>query len=86
MKGNVTVYGPNIMRPPLYDGRDANMVVFRDEQGDPSILLVRLSDGMWGLSTPDDKDWPEMLTRFGLLQPRPLAEVIASAMPGRKPH
>lgn len=79
MNGNVVVYGPNIMRPPLCDDPTAQMVVIRNVAGDPIILLVRLAGDTWGMSTPDDKDWPEVCIRFGLLPPKPIAEVLAAA-------
>lgn len=83
MAGKVTVYGRNIMKPPLCDSSDAQMIVVRDTDGSPSILLVRLAGDHWGLSTPDDKDWPEMCIRFGLLKPPPVADVLARAA---EPH
>jgi len=77
--GRVTVYGPDMLRPPLCDDASAQMVVVRNVAGEPIVLLVRLTGDTWGLSTPDDKDWPEMCVRFGLMRPRPAADVLASA-------
>lgn len=79
MDGRVTVYGKNIMRPPLCDDPDAQMVVVRSVSGDPMLLLYRLAGDTWGLSTPDDKDWGAMCVRFGLMPPRPAADVLAGA-------
>lgn len=84
MSGNVTVYGRNVLRPPLCDDPDAQMVVIRNTAGAPIILLVRLSGDTWGLSTPEDTDWAETCIRFGITPPRPMAEVIAAA--SAKPH
>lgn len=67
--GRVTVYGPDIMRPPLCDDASAQMVVVRNASGSPIMLLVRLAGDTWGLSTPDDRDWEAMCTRFGLARP-----------------
>ena len=41
--GRVTVYGPDIMRPPLCDDASAQMVVVRNAAGSPIMLLVRLA-------------------------------------------
>ena len=79
MNGRVTVYGSNVMRPPLCDDPDASMVVVRSRSGDPMILLVRMAGDTWGMSTPDDKDWGAMCVRFGLMRPKPAADVIAAA-------
>lgn len=75
-QGRVTVYGSDVMRPPLCDSEDAKMVVVRNAMGSPVVLLVRLNGDTWGLTTPDDKDWPELCVRFGLLQPRSAKEII----------
>lgn len=77
MNGRVTVYGSNVLRPPLCDDPDAQMVVVRNVSGAPIVLLVRLNGDTWGLSTPEDKDWPEMCVRFGLAQPAALADIVA---------
>ena len=82
--GRVSVYGSNVLRPPLCDDTDAQMVVVRSASGDPMILLYRLAGDDWGLSTPDDKDWAATCIRLGLMRPRPAAEVIAAAKGG--PH
>lgn len=66
MAGRVTVYGGDIMKPPLCDSSSAQMVVVRSDSGEPTILLVRLNGDTWGLSTPDDKDWDVLCTRFGV--------------------
>lgn len=79
MNGNVTVYGKDVLTAPLCDSPDAQMVVVRSVAGEPIILLVRLAGDTWGLSTPDDKDWGAMCVRFGLMQPRPAADVLAEA-------
>ncbi len=68
-RGSVAVYGTDVMRPPLCDSAEAQMVVVRNVAGSPIVLLVRLNGDTWGLSTPDDADWPEMCLRFGLVQP-----------------
>lgn len=86
MAGRVTVYGPDVMRPPLCDDDSAQMVVVRNASGDPVVLLVRLAGDTWGLSTPDDRDWEAMCVRFGLMQPRPAADVIAAARNMSRPH
>lgn len=86
MSGRVTVYGRDVMRPPLCDDPDAQMVVVRNSAGDPIILLVRLSGDTWGLSTPDDGDWGAMCVRFGLMKPKPAADVIAAARNMPRPH
>lgn len=77
--GRVTVYGPDMLRAPLCDDESAQMVVVRNAAGEPIVLLVRLAGDTWGLSTPDDKDWSAMCIRFGLMQPRPAAAVLAEA-------
>ena len=78
-QGRVTVYGSNVLRPPLCDDSDAQMVVVRNAAGDPMVLLYRLAGDDWGLSTPDDKDWAATCVRLGLMRPRPAADVIAAA-------
>ena len=77
--GRVTVYGHDVLRAPLCDDADAQMVVVRNVAGDPIVLLVRLAGDTWGLTTPDDADWAAMCVRFGLMQPRPAASVLAEA-------
>jgi len=77
--GRVTVYGKDVMRPPLCDDPDAQMVVVRSVSGAPMIILYRLAGDSWGLSTPDDKDWGAVCVRLGLMPPRPFADVIAAA-------
>ena len=84
--GRVTVYGHDVLRAPLCDDADAQMVVVRNASGDPIVLLVRLAGDTWGLSTPDDKDWPEMCVRFGLMRPRPAADILAAARSGAGSH
>lgn len=66
MQGRVTVYGPDILRPPLCDDTSARIVVIRDKAGAPLMFLVRLGDDVWGISTPDDDDWGAMCLRFGI--------------------
>lgn len=82
--GRVTVYGHDVMRPPLCDDTDAQIVVIRNVAGDPILILVRLTGDDWGMSTPDDKDWSAVCVRLGLARPRPFADVIASAR--SRPH
>ena len=79
MNGRVTVYGSNVMRPPLCDDQDAQMVVVRSVSGAPMIILYRLAGDSWGMSTPDDKDWSAVCVRLGLMPPRPFADVIAAS-------
>lgn len=75
--GRVTVYGHDMLRPPLCDDADAQMVVVRNMSGEPIILLARLAGDTWGLSTPDDEDWGAMCVRFGLARPRPAEDILA---------
>lgn len=71
-RGRVTVYGADIRRPPLVDGNEPEMVMIRDEFGDPMILLFRhLSGDTWGLSTRGDEDFMEMLVKYGFAQIKP---------------
>jgi len=80
VRGRVTVYGTNVMKPPLCDDPDAQLVVVRNADGAPMILLARLNGAdTWGLVTPEDNDWAALCVRYGLLQPKPYAEVLASA-------
>jgi len=75
--GRVTVYGGDVMRPPLCDSGDAQMVVIRNAADEPIILLARLNGDVWGLSTPEDKDWSSLCIRFGLLQPRSIESTLS---------
>ena len=84
--GRVTVYGHDVMRPPLCDDTDAKMVVIRSVAGDPILLLYRLAGDKWGLSTPDDKDWGAVCVRLGLMRPRPSGDVIAEALASSRRH
>ena len=84
--GRVTVYGSNVLRPPLCDDADAKMVVVRNAAGDPMILLYRLAGDDWGLSTPDDSDWAAVCVRLGLMRPMPAADVLAAARAMKGPH
>lgn len=76
MNGRVTVYGRDMMRAPLYDDSDAQIIVIRDVSGAPIILMVRLNGDTWGMATPDDKDWTEMCIRFGVMPPKPIEEIL----------
>jgi len=84
--GRVTVYGSNVLRPPLCDDSDAKLVVVRNSAGDPMILLYRLAGDDWGLSTPDDKDWVAICVRLGLMRPLPAADVLANARSVKGSH
>lgn len=76
MNGRVTVYGRDMMRAPLCDDRDAQIIVIRDVADSPIVLMVRLAGDTWGMCTPDDKDWNEMCIRFGVMPPRPIEEIL----------
>lgn len=84
--GRVTVYGSNVMRPPLCDDADAALIVVRSVAGDPILILARMAGDKWGLSTPDDKDWSALCVMFGLARPRPAADILAQAGQGDGPH
>lgn len=78
-QGRVTVYGGNIMRPPLCDSDAAQMIVVRDVSGAPMILLFRLAGDEWGLSTPDDGDWAALCIRYGLMKPPSAESIVGGA-------
>lgn len=78
-QGRVTVYGRSILKPPLCDSDEAQMIVVRDGSGAPMTLMVRLAGDEWGLTTPDDKDWPALCIRYGLLKPPPADVIINGA-------
>lgn len=84
--GRVTVYGSNVMRPPLCDDSDAQLVVVRSVSGDPMLVLVRCAGDTWGLSTPDDSDWNETCVRLGLMKPGRAADILAKSVSGTRSH
>lgn len=84
--GRVTVYGPDVMRPPLCDDSAAQLVVVRSVSGDPMLVLVRCAGDTWGLSTPDDSDWNETCIRLGLLKPGRAVDILAKPVSGTGPH
>ena len=68
------VYGPDVMKAPLLDSPEPNMVMLKDSLGDPKVLLVRiLSDDTWGMCTKGDPDWTAMLVRYGFKDVDPKA-------------
>lgn len=83
-RGRVTVFGPDIRKPPLVDSAEPEMILVRDVAGDPMLLLVRVvSDDRWGLATKGDDDWEEMLVKYGIARLRadvPLADVIRNGV------
>ena len=71
-RGRIVVRGRDIMRAPLLDSADAQVVEVYDGFGDPMALLVRiLSDDTWGLVTKGDEDWEAMKVQYGLASLRP---------------
>lgn len=78
-QGRVTVYGRNILKPPLCDSDEAQMIVTRDASGAPMMLLFRLAGDEWGLTTPDDKDWGALCIRYGLLKPPSADSILQGA-------
>lgn len=84
--GRVTVYGSNVMRPPLCDDSDAQLIVVRSASGDPMILLYRLAGDNWGLSTPDDTDWDATCIRLGLMKPGRAIDILTKSVSGTGPH
>lgn len=70
-RGRVTVYGPDIRKPPLVDSSEPELLLIRDGFGDPMILLVRtMSDDTWGLSTRGDEDFMDQLVKYGFAKLR----------------
>ena len=69
-RSSIRVLGPDIMKPPLLETANAQMIEFRDGFGDLNALLVRvISDEMWGLVTKKDPDWFDVLIRYGYIKP-----------------
>ena len=65
-RGRVIVRGRDILRPPLLDSNEANMVEIYDSEHNLVAFLARIfTDDTWGLCTKDDPDWPEMCIRYG---------------------
>jgi hypothetical protein len=63
---HVIVYGGDILKPPLLDSAEPQLVVFNDTEGSPMAFFARLPDNLWGLATRGDPDWAEMLVKYGL--------------------
>ena len=62
----VVVRGKNILRPPLIDSTEPEMVEIYDSDNRISAFFTRLPPGnLWGMSTRADPDWPEMCIRYG---------------------
>ena len=71
-RGRVIVRGRDIMKPPLLDSAEAQVVEVYDGFGDPMALLVRiLSDDTWGLVTKGDPDWEALRVQYGLCNLKP---------------
>lgn len=62
----VTVLGDSILKPPLLESDDAKTIVIRDEAGRPLLLVVNIREDTWGVSSSQDKDWQNVLQRFGV--------------------
>jgi len=81
-RGRVVVRGANILRPPLLDSTEPNVIEIYDGFGDPMALLIRiLSDDTWGLCTKTDPDWDALRMRYGLarMSPGVPASIITDA-------
>lgn len=70
-RGRVTVYGPDMRKAPLIDSPEPEVILIRDEFGDPMTLLARtMSDDTWGLTTRGDEDFMDNLVKYGFAKLR----------------
>jgi hypothetical protein len=77
-RGKIVVRGRNIMRPPLLETEDAEIIEIHDQFGDLMGLLTRIQDDVWGLTTRQDEDWNEVCVRYGYQTPQgSMEQVIA---------
>lgn len=53
-----------ILRPPLLETKQAQVVEFRDAFGTLIALFSRDDDGSWVFVTKEDEEWPEQLGRW----------------------
>lgn len=64
--GVVQVFSGNILKGPMLESSEAEMVVVRDVSGRPQALLVRLAGDRWGFASPNDPDWAVVLAQHGV--------------------
>lgn len=59
----------NVLRPPLLETDQANIVEFRDAFGDLNAIYSRLhaNSDLWVFVTKDDPDWESNLIRLGYM-------------------
>jgi hypothetical protein len=64
-KPDIRVHGFNIYDKPVYEG-PAKCVSILDGNGNTKILLVRISDTVWGTVTNADADFKDWMKRYGV--------------------
>jgi len=71
-RGRVVVRGRNILRQPLLDSTEANLIEIYDQDNRLIAFFVHIfTDNTWGLCTKDDPDWAEMCIRYGFSALKP---------------
>ena len=79
-RGKVIVRGRDLMRPPLLDSSEPQIIELYDEEHNLIAFLARIfTDNTWGLCTKADPDWPEMCVRYGfntLKRNTPVKDII----------
>jgi len=58
-----------IFEPPLLETNEANVIEFRDNNGQLEALVTRVLGGeLWCFACKSDKDWEQTLLRHGYLK------------------
>ena len=63
MSNLVSVYGSGVGAP-LLQTNDARLIQIRDIDGNLMALMFRLTNALWGFTTPSDEDWEEHRSRL----------------------
>ena len=65
-QGVVQVYGESVLTPPLLSSDKAGAIVIRDVFDSPIFVFRRMGKDMWGMASPSDPDWSDMLLSLGI--------------------
>ena len=70
----------SVLRPPLLETDQANILEFRDAYGDLNAIYSRVGPDLWLFVTRNDPDWEANLIRLGYMDsPATLQQVLREA-------
>jgi hypothetical protein len=67
MATKIVVREAGLLKPPLLVSENANCVEIYDDNELVAVMHKVLSDGMWGVTTKQDRDWEEALYQLGYM-------------------